>query len=377
MFNPFFIQRYGGPEYFCDRQDEINRLVSIATNHRSVVMHSMRRLGKTGLIQHLQHILKAKYNYKTVYIDVLDSYSDESFVAQLVSACAQQLFDEQATMITKVGKFFNRYKPKFSFDSLTGNPSIELEIKTKTDVDLSLETIFKLLNESKQSIHIAIDEFQQIAQYKNPSKIDATLRKYLAQTKQVQVLFSGSQRHLLLDLFNNPKKPMFASADHMELHEIPYTEYSEFIIRMFKNNDRSIDERVVHQVLQWTRSHTFYTQSICNRLYAIQKEHIGEKDLILVQRQVMKEYEMTFLSYRNILSKNQYQVLKSIAKETQVRSVRAKDFSGKYGIASSTAQQSLDYLVDKELVYEKLDKEGSLYFVYDLFLARWLERVEH
>ncbi len=337
----------------------------------------MRRLGKTGLIQHLQYILKTEHHYKTVYIDVLDSYSDESFVAQLVSACAQQLFDEQATMIAKVGKFFSRYKPKFSFDTLTGNPNVELEINTKTDVDLSLETIFRLLNESKQPIHIAIDEFQQIAQYEKPSRIDATLRKYLAQTKQVQVLFSGSQRHLLLDLFNNPKKPMFASADHMELHEIPYTEYSEFITRMFEKDQRSIDERVVHQVLKWTKSHTFYTQSVCNRLYAIPKSTIEEVDLLKVQDQIMKEYEMTYLSYKNILSTNQYRVLKSIAKESQVRSVRAKDFSGRYGIASSTAQQSLDYLVDKELVYEKLDDKGSLYFVYDLFLARWLESVEH
>ena len=91
----------------------------------------------------------------------------------------------------------------------------------------------------------------------------------------------------------------------------------------------------------------------------------------------MKEYEMIYLSYKNILSTNQYQVLKAIAIESEVRSVRAKAFSSKYGIASSTAQQSLKYLVDKELVYEQLDDQGAVYFVYDLFLSRWLETVSH
>ncbi len=376
MKNPFYIQGYGGPQHFCDRKQELEHLISAATNQRSVMLHSMRRLGKTGLIHHLQHLLRKKHNYTTIYVDVLDTYSDESFVRQFINACIQQLYGKQSTMLSKVTKFFGRYKPKFSIDTLTGNPSIELEINTQRDVDLSLEATFEILAESKQAIHIAIDEFQQIGSYSS-TRIDAILRKYISQTKQVQVLFSGSQRHLLLGIFNDPKKPMFALVDQMELHEIPYPEYSKFIAKMFKKGDKLIDERVIHNILKWTKSHTFYTHYICNRLFGLNKSKLTEEDLLRVQSQILKEHQMMFLSYRNILSTNQYEVLKAIAKETSVRSVRAKAFTTTYGIASSTAQQSLDYLVNKEMVYEKLTEEGSIYFVYDLFLSRWLENVKH
>jgi len=130
---------------------------------------------------------------------------------------------------------------------------------------------------------------------------------------------------------------------------------------------------VVHLILQWTRSHTFYTQYICNRLYSLSQSNITEKDLLRVQQEVLKELEMNFLSYRNILSKNQYKLLQAIASESSVRSVRTKAFTTKYGLANSTANQSLNSLVDKEMIYEKLTEDGSEYFVYDLFLARWLE----
>ncbi len=371
--NPFFIQQYGGPKFFCDREKEVARLIESVTNNRSLMLHSMRRLGKTGLIHHLQYYLKKKHKYTCVYLDILDTDSDESFVNQFINACILTLFDDQATILTKITNYFGKYKPKLSIDTLTGNPSIELDIKTNKEVELSLDATFKLLRSSKKPIHIAIDEFQQIGQYPS-TKIDATIRKHLSQTKNVKMLFSGSQRHLLLSLFNNPKKPMFGSVEQMELYEIPYPKYSKFIHKMFHNGKKNIDERVIHNILKWTRSHTFYTQYVCNRLYALNKSSIKEIDLYRMQKQVLNEMQMTFLSYRNILSKNQYTVLKAIATESSVKTVRSKDFTSSYNLASSTAQQSLEYLVDKELVYEKLTEEGKEYFVYDLFLSRWLEK---
>lgn len=373
MDNPFHLQHYFGPSTFCDRGDELSRLVESAQNQRSIMLHSMRRLGKTGLIHHLQHHLTNQHKYICIYLDILDTTSDSAFVSQFISTCINKLFTDQSNILSKVTQFFGRYRPRFSIDMLTGNPIIELDINTQQEIDLSLEATFKLLNDSKKKIHIAIDEFQQIGTYDSGTRIDATIRKHLSSSKNIRMLFSGSQRHLLLQLFNDPKKPMFRLVEQMELYEIPYPAYSNFIIKMFNKGKVKIDERVVHLILQWTRSHTFYTHYICNRLYSLNKNVINEIDLLQIQHRILKEMEMNFLSYRNILSTNQYKVLKAIAKETTVKSVLSKDFTTTYGLASSTARQSLNYLVDTELVYEKLNDEGKEYFVYDLFFSKWLE----
>ena len=372
MKNPFHIQHYLGPDTFCDRKEETKKLTEAAKNDRSVMLHSMRRMGKTGLIKHLQYHLDKSRKFNCVYLDILDTQSDTQFVSQFISSCLNQLYSKQSNILEKMTSFFGRYRPKFSIDTLTGNPMIELDIKTQQEIDLSLEATFNLLQESKKKIHIAIDEFQQIGEYES-TVIDATLRKHLSQSDNVVMLFSGSQRHLLLGLFNDPKKPMYRSVEQLELNEIGYDEYSQFITKHFNLGEKQIDDRVVHLILQWTRSHTFYTQYICNRLYSLSQSNITEKDLLRVQQEVLKELEMNFLSYRNILSKNQYKLLQAIASESSVRSVRTKAFTTKYGLANSTANQSLNSLVDKEMIYEKLTEDGSEYFVYDLFLARWLE----
>ncbi len=53
LSNPFVIGKYVSKEYFCDRKEEANLLVHHITNGRHVAIMSERRLGKTGLIEHV------------------------------------------------------------------------------------------------------------------------------------------------------------------------------------------------------------------------------------------------------------------------------------------------------------------------------------
>ena len=50
--NPFIVGGYLSPHYFCDREVETEQLIRNITNGRNVVIISVRRMGKTGLIRH-------------------------------------------------------------------------------------------------------------------------------------------------------------------------------------------------------------------------------------------------------------------------------------------------------------------------------------
>ena len=52
MVNPFVYEGYEGPEYFCDRSVETEKLISYLINGANVTLISPRRIGKTGLIKH-------------------------------------------------------------------------------------------------------------------------------------------------------------------------------------------------------------------------------------------------------------------------------------------------------------------------------------
>ena len=51
--NPFVLNGYIGKEYFCDREHEVQKLLEHISNGVNVTLVSPRRVGKTGLIEHL------------------------------------------------------------------------------------------------------------------------------------------------------------------------------------------------------------------------------------------------------------------------------------------------------------------------------------
>jgi len=53
--NPFVTGRIHGPDYFCDRQNEITLLFQAISSRRNITLISLRRMGKTGLLKQVKH----------------------------------------------------------------------------------------------------------------------------------------------------------------------------------------------------------------------------------------------------------------------------------------------------------------------------------
>lgn len=56
--NPFIYEGYEGPEYFCDRTEETEKVMSHLQNGRNLTIVSPRKIGKTGLIKYTFHQIK-------------------------------------------------------------------------------------------------------------------------------------------------------------------------------------------------------------------------------------------------------------------------------------------------------------------------------
>jgi RIO-like serine/threonine protein kinase len=90
---------------------------------------------------------------------------------------------------------------------------------------------------------------------------------------------------------------------------------------------------------------------------------------------LLKEQETMFLSFRNILSKQQWKLLQAIAKEDKTFQPTSKTFIQKYDLSTSaTIIKSLKILLNTELIFKDFDDEGNMYYsVYDVFFRRWCE----
>lgn len=366
--NPFLISDYISPQHFCNREVESQKIKSAMKNGRNLTLLSLRRMGKTGLIKHVYHQLRDQKDTRLLYIDIISTLNIDDFIQAFSNAI---IADENinSTFLKKIQSLISGIRGKLVFNELTGMPGVEINYNSTSERERSLEKIFQYLASQKEKYIIAFDEFQQITEY--PEKnMEAILRTHIQHQHKDQFIFSGSNKHLLISIFSDYGRPFYQSSDMMELQRLKTNEYAEFIIDQFKAADRIIDEKLVKVYIEYYDNHTFYIQYFFNRLYEMGLSNYGEKAFLICKNKILDEKEYIYYSYRNLLTTAQFSVLKSIAKEKDLKQVNSKAYLNKYNFTASSVNRTLKALLDKEMIY----KENDVYKVYDVFLAKWLEK---
>ena len=163
--NPFLVKGYVSPEYFCDREKETEALLRNIQNGVDTTLISPRKYGKTGLILHLfDAIQRKKLPYETLYVDVFATRSLSDFI-KVVAEAVMKKFPEKTHIGSKFITFIKGLRPVISYDSLTGVPQVQFNYQMAAEKEHTLSGLLEFINSQQIDIVLAIDEFQQIAEY--------------------------------------------------------------------------------------------------------------------------------------------------------------------------------------------------------------------
>ena len=371
LTNPFIYQGYESPKYFCDREVETKTLLSHLKNGRNVTLISPRRIGKTGLIKNTFYHLKEQEKDATcLYIDIFATKNLHDFVELLGVMVINEIVRKNASFIEKTISFFSALRPVLSMDPLTGEPSVSITVEPSKE-DITIQSIFNYLNDSEQEVYIAIDEFQQIAEY--PEKgTEALLRSYIQFAQHVHFIFSGSKFHLMAEIFGSPKHPFYQSTEMMGLKPLDSDVYYDFCLQFFKEKGGNIEKDIFEYLYNMFEGHTWYIQCIMNRLYEANSNVESIEQVNAAILSILAGREPQFESLSQFFTDNQFSLLKAIAKEGIVAQPTAGRFIKSHNLSgASSTKAALKVLEDKELVYRK--PEG--YIIYDRFMDLWLKRL--
>ncbi len=363
--NPFLLKGYLDSLHFCNREKETDTLVDAITNGRNVTLISLRRMGKTGLIYHTFAQLEKKID--CVYVDILPTSNLAEFTETFGKAVLNQLETPYGKSVKQLLGIFKKFTPTVSVDPMTGQPSFEIQVKTEKESESTLEDIFHYLKKRKKKIVIAIDEFQQVATYPE-KKTEALLRSYIQHLTNVDFIFSGSQKHLLIQMFSQASRPFYQSTEFLFMDCIDKEAYTKFIKYHFASHQKKIKPEELETIFEWTRLHTFYVQLVCHKLFALSEKDLTHQVLIRTLQDILAENETYYYGYKNLLTEQQWNLLKAIGKEKSVEKINQKTFLNKYKLSASSVQRSIKALVDREL----LVKETNGYRVYDVFFGLWM-----
>ena len=333
--NPFVVYGYKGAEYFCDRQKETEKMISTLYNERNITLVAPRRMGKTGLIHHVFHQMEEQYEgVKCFYLDIFATKNLE----QMVQLMASEI----------IGK---------------------LDLKPSEGRE-SLKRIFEYLKQSGKRCYIAIDEFQQILSYPEDG-VEAMIRSYIQFLPNVYFVFSGSQQHMMQEMFLSANRPFFQSSLVLSLPCIEEPVYRKFANRLLSSQHRVIDESVFSYIYQQSGSVTWYVQAILHGIYEHGSYGITKSLVDEVIQELIEEQAMAYQNYCAWLTENQQMLLLAIASESLVSSPLSQQFISTHHLpATSSVKTALKALVDKQLV----SKTPKGYLVSDRFFAKWLVR---
>jgi len=372
-YNPFLIKGYEGAELFCDRENEVAKLYQNAKNGIDTTLISPRRMGKTGLIYHFFEFLKKDKNFSAIYVDIYAARSLADFI-KLLSVAILKQFPETSTIGQMFLKIIKGLRTLISYDGITGEPQLQFFYQTEGEKQHTLQGLLNFLDSQDTKIVLAIDEFQQIAYF--PEKnIEALLRTYIQQLRNIQFIFCGSRKDMMTEMFSSAKRPFFASTQYLVLDKIDREIYADFISKIFRKNNIEIEQNALDFIMEWTNGYTFYTQSVCNMAFSLADKVV---DIEIVKKscaELLANNEAAFFQYRKLLTPAQWEVMIAIAKEGKISQITSKNFVGKYNIGSpADVRRITKALIDKELVLETITKTETIYQIYDVFLSRWLER---
>lgn len=370
--NPFIYQGYVSPDYFCDRTEETEELMSNLRNGRNTTLISPRRIGKTGLIRNAFYRLKeTEKEAICIYIDIFATKNQHDFVQLLGTAIAQHVMSYQQKAFNRLLEFFGSWRPVISADPLTGMPTVSVSIEPSQSV-ITLKSIFDFLGQSHQKVYIAIDEFQQIMFYPDQG-LEAQLRSYIQFTPNVRFVFSGSKQHLMAQMFQSPDRPFYQSTASMGLAPLHEEIYYDFARRFFEaRHGGSLSQEVFSSVYQQFGGITQNMQQVLNRLYETEKKVDSLQQSAEAIHHIVNRNSMQYETLIGFLTDNQLSLLKAIAKQDVVTSPQANDFIKQYDLPSaSSVKTALTLLLDKDLVC----RDAACYRVYDRFLNLWLKRL--
>lgn len=372
MSNPFYLQEVPVDAPFCNREKELKELQSYAEGGANVVLFSPRRYGKTSLVKRIQKKLADK-GAVTIFADFFGVASVDD-VAMRLAKGVFAVTHSKDPLWKKALKTIRSFRPVLKPD-LGGGISLSVEPSSAGRSGLilleeTMDSVADFINTIHCSVHIALDEFQEIVILKESLQVEAAMRTRVQQ-KRASYFFIGSRRRILLGIFNERQRPFFQSAINYPLKTLPVDELVEFIAEQFTKNKRKCNQDIARQLVSLVGCHPYYSQKVAFFVYELSGKVTVEAIRQGIEKLILSE-KPVFEATLQPLSPHQRLLLQALAKEP-TQKLLASDYIRNHRLGSvGGVQHSARLVADLDLI-EKDEETGS-WRVVDPVFAMWLRK---
>jgi uncharacterized protein len=323
-------------------------------NTRHTVLLGPRRYGKTSLVTEVIN----EINYPYCAIDFLLCGNSDAVQAKILDQVGQLLYQILPNTIKikkKILALFYRLRPEISISYHNIGVGVKLykptdQINNETTICDVLKNLDKAAGIAKKQAIVFMDEFQQIGLLKDQHVIEAAIRHAVERAKNITYLFSGSNRHLLLQMFNDKNRPFYRLCHTFPLKRIPAAEHIDFIQKQAKAKwKKQLPDEVIKEIGRLSEFHPYYINLICNYFWS-NNEFLSVKKIRSMWLEYIKNQRSIIVSDISNLSNNQKIALKYFANHPSNQPY-GNDVLIATKLTSASLRQAINKLVEKDLLF--------------------------
>lgn len=368
---PFIFGIATSGDNFTDRKKDTERLLLNFQHGVNTVLISPRRWGKTSLVQKVCHLAQSD-KLKVVYLDIFSCRSDKDFYDAFAAAVLKQTSSKLDEWLENIKLFLSRVSPKISIgtDPMT-DFSISLEMNPKReDVEEILQLPEKIAQKKGFNIVICIDEFQQIAEFKDSKTFQKRLRTVWQLQKSVSYCLFGSKKHLMNELFEKKSLPFYKFGDAIYLSKIGTADWVEYICRRFIVTGKVITKELAERICKMVDNHSSYVQQLAWLVWIRTDQLATINDLEAAYQDIIEQNTPLFEKQTESLTTYQMNFLRAIIDGVHSE-FTTQETLNKYQLGSSANVA----IVKKALVKKELiEVEKRQIVISDPLLAVWLKK---
>ena len=309
---------------------------------------------------------------KVVYLDIFSCRSDKDFYDAFAAAVLKQTSSKWNEWLENAKLFLSRISPKISMgpDPMT-DFSISLEMNPKSnDVDEILQIPEKIAQKKGFNIVVCIDEFQQIAEFKDSKTFQKRLRTVWQLQKSVSYCLFGSKKYLMNELFEKKSLPFYKFGDAIYLPKIGTPDWVSYICGRFEATGKRISKELAERICQIVDNHSSYVQQLAWLVWIHTDGTATEQDFAAAYQDIIDQNTPLFEKQTESLTTYQMNFLRAVLEGVHSE-FATQEVLQKYQLGSSANVSIVKRsLVKKELI--EIEKRQVV--ITDPVLKVWLKK---
>lgn len=271
LIEDYFPQGIAIGEAFIGRAQEVQELIkNIESGHHTLLL-APRRYGKTSLVVNTLRQLKLPYVEINFYL-ALSAKSVEKKILVGVQELLGKVIKKPEQILKSVQFFLQTAKKRWT---LGFKGVLELEISPDDGEDnapdnvlTALKLIEHILHKKQQRAIIFIDEIQEIYTLHHGKQLQGAIREFAQISKRLVFIFSGSNRRMLQQMFDDRSMPLYELCDRVILDRISPQAYGKYLNKVAEKTwKRPLEPEVLQKIIELSECHPKRIYNICYYLW--------------------------------------------------------------------------------------------------------------